>query len=527
MAKFYESIQETLSKKNINVQVGTMYDMMAIWKSWYRGNVNDFHYYDATLANGSVVQCERLTMNMPKKLAEDFAKLEWSENVQISLDNKTKTKKLWDILDSKKNSFSTSFPIAIEKAFALGTGALIEYKVNDETIIEYIDGDNMLVYENTNNYIGGFLTVSKFTKTDGDKKVYYTHLTYHEYDGKEYLKYNELYMSKSDSDLGSEVSFEAMFPKVENPVIYVTDTPHFQFIRPNIANNFDMNSPLGISIYANSIDKFKSIDIKYDSFANEFELGKKRILVDRSAIKSAVNVNVDGSISNVSFFDRNDKVYVAINGMDNQPVKEIDFTLRHKEHIESINADLNYLSAGTGLGQNYYSFDGASMRTATEVVSSNSDTYRTKVHHQIVIKDVLFDLIKSICFLEGIDNKNINIVFDDSIIEDKNAEIERGLKLLDSGVISKETFMAKYLDYDETQVLEEKTKIMSDLKTIIEMLDANVIDKEKAITLLFGDTIDEAEKLRMIANAGEVSEPLEPIEEENEEETEQQEEIVE
>ena len=53
--KLYDNIQNELSKKNINVQVGTMYDMMAIWKSWYRGNVNDFHYYNATLADGSTI----------------------------------------------------------------------------------------------------------------------------------------------------------------------------------------------------------------------------------------------------------------------------------------------------------------------------------------------------------------------------------------------------------------------------------------------------------------------------------------
>jgi A118 family predicted phage portal protein len=299
-----------------------------------------------------------------------------------------------------------------------------------------------------------------------------------------------------------------MFPNVENPVEYITDTPHFQFIRPNIANNFDFNTAMGLSIYANHIDKFKSIDTKYDSFNNEFELGKKRILVDRSAIKTAAQVNTDGTITNVSYFDKNDKVYVAINGMENQPAKEIDMKLRYEEHIGSINADLNYLSAGVGLGQGFYSFNKDGLRTATEVVSENSDTYRTKVHHQIIIKDVLYDLIKSVCFLEGIETKSINIVFDDSIIEDKNAEIERGLKLLDKNLISKETFMTKYLGYDDSQVKEEKEKIMHDLSYVIQMLDAMAIDKEKAIDLLFGDSITNDEKLRMIANGGEIGEPI-------------------
>ena len=513
--ELYDNIQNELSKKNINVQVGTMYDMMAIWKSWYRGNVNDFHYYNATLADGSTIKCERLTMNMPKKVCEDFAKLLWSEKVQISLDNKTKTERLWKVLDSKKNNFSVSFPIAIEKAFALGTGCLVEYKVDDETIIEYIDGDNCLVYENTNTYITGFITVDQFTRGTGSKKMYYNHLTYHEYKNGVYTKYNELYASKNENVIGREIDFASMFPEVENPVIYTTDTPHFQFIKPNIANNFDMNSPLGLSVYANHIDKFKALDTKYDSFTNEFELGKKRILVDRTAIKSAPQVNTDGSITNVSYFDRNDKAYVAINGMDGQPVKEIDMSIRHQEHIDSINADLNYIGAGVGFDPNYYSFSDKGLKTATEVISDNSDTYRTKVHHQIIIRDVLYDLVKSVCFLEGIETKSINIVFDDSIIEDKNAEITRGLTLLDKNVISKETFMTKYLGYDESQVKEEKQKIMNDLTYVIQMLDASIIDKEKAITLLFGENISEEEKLRMIANAGEISEPNQPIVEED------------
>lgn len=45
------------------------------------------------------------------------------------------------------------------------------------------------------------------------------------------------------------------------------------------------------------------------------------------------------------------KLYVAINGMDGQPVKEIDMSIRHQEHIDSINADLNYIGAGVGLIQ--------------------------------------------------------------------------------------------------------------------------------------------------------------------------------
>ena len=97
-----------------------------------------------------------------------------------------------------------------------------------------------------------------------------------------YVKYNELYKSKDKNSLGKEIDFEKKFPNVENPVEYETDTPHFQILRPNIANNIDIQTPMGLSIFANSIDRFKAIDIKYDSFTNEYTSGKKSILVGKS-----------------------------------------------------------------------------------------------------------------------------------------------------------------------------------------------------------------------------------------------------
>ena len=73
---------------------------------------------------------------------------------------------------------------------------------------------------------------------------------------------------------------------------------------------------------------------------------------------------------------------------------------------------------------------------------------------------------------------------------------------------------------ENTQLKQQLKDIEEYLESIKDMLNNNIIDKEKAIDLLFGDTIDEPTKLRMIANAGEVSMEEEPIvdEEETEEE---------
>lgn len=461
--ELYNNIASTLSKKGINLVVGSIYDFQQIWKSWYRGNVNDFHYYTARV-NGKNVKCERKTMNMPKKVCEDIAKLLWTEKTRIELSNKKATERLWGVLDSKENSFTVNFPIFLEKGLAIGTGVLIEYQ-NEEgkTLIDYLDGTVMIPYKYTNSYINGLITISRFIEEIRKKKIYYTHITYHEYENGVYRRYNELYKSSVETELGKEDNFKDKFPNVKELEEIETTTPRFQVFKPNLANNFDMDSPMGISVLANSIDRFKSIDMKYDSFYGEFKLGKKRILVDPTAMKATMQADTEGNTHLVQYFDTDDEAYVGINGMEGQPVKDIDFSLRTQEHIEAINADLNWLSSNIGLGENYYKFDGNTVyKNQQEVISENSQAFRTKVHYDIIVNDVIYDLVKVICEMEGIKTNKISIIPDDSIIEDKNTEQLRAQQEVSAGLRSKKSYLMDIKGMTEQEAEEELQKIQNE-----------------------------------------------------------------
>lgn len=467
--ELYNNIANVLSKKGINLIVGTIYDLMAICKEWYRGNVNDFHYYTERV-NGTNVKCERLTMNMPKKLCEDITKLLWTEKTKIELSSVKATNKLWEVLDSKENSFTENFPVFLEKAMlALGNGATIEYKdKNNKTIIDYVDGDVIIPYKFTNSYIYGMVTISRFVEGSGKTKTFYTHITYHEYVDGVYIKHNELYKAKTDSELGKEIKFESMFPSIKETEIQRTATPYFQIFKPNLANNFDTNSPMGISILANSIDRFKALDIKYDSFNNEFILGKKRIVVDQSAMKGKMETDSDGNPYFVQYFDKNDKIYQALN-IDSdkmkEPVKEIDMKIRYQEHIDSINAELSWLADNVGLGDNYYEFDGTSVKTATEVISENSKAFRTREHYLAIVKSAVYDLVKAVCELEGIKTTKISIIPDDSIIEDKNAEITRAQMEVSQGLRSKKSYLMDIKGMTEEEAEKELELIKNEKMT--------------------------------------------------------------
>ena len=478
----YEDLKEQLHKKGVDVINVDYYDLIDVWKSWYKGVVDDFHFYSVRYADGTNGEVEKKTMSMAKKSAEDMMKLNWSNKCDIKLGSDEKTKRLWDVLDSKQNNFTIMFPQMLEVAFALGTTCMTEYK--DElgrTRIEYVlDPSSIVPYAYNNFNITGFVLFNQWEEVERNKPVYYTHLTYHEFktEGKDgeykqvYRKYNELYKSKDSSQLGKEIDFSSKFPNVEELVEEYTDTPHFQIIKPPIVNNVDINTPMGISIFANSIDKLKAIDDKYDSFDREFEDGKRRILVDKTALKGSPTVNDDGSISQQLFFDRNDRTYVAMNGMKDQPVKDISFNLRYQEHIDSINAELNWYSSALGFGEDFYKFDGAGKATATEIISQNDDAFRTKQVYETVVRDVIIDLVKSVCYLEDIElsENEIEITMDYSRFENQTATQARLEREVSKGITGKVEYRMKVYGATEEIPRQKIAEIKQDDPTIDDIL---------------------------------------------------------
>jgi A118 family predicted phage portal protein len=480
----YSDLRNELNKKGIDIINTNYYDLIEVWKSWYKGSVDDFHFYNIKIADGTEVEVEKKTMSMAKKGAVDIEKLLWSNKCDIKLSTDEKTKQLWQVLDSKQNNFTIMFPQMIELACALGTTAMVEYKDElGKTRIEYLNDPSCIVpyaYDNFN--ITGFVTFDQWQEVERNKPVFYTHLTFHEFKKiknedtgeieQKYIKYNELYKSKDINKLGKEVDFNEKFPNVEELVEYDTDTPHFQIIKPPLANNMDISNPMGISIFANSIDKLKAIDDKYDSFDREFIDGKRRILVDKTTLKAAPQVNDDGSITQQLFFDRNDRTYVAINGMKDQPIKDISFDIRYKEHIDSINSELNWYASDLGLGEDWYSFDSNGQATATEIISQNDDAFRTKQNYETVIRDVIIDLVKSICFLEGIElsEDEIEITMDYSRFENQTAIQQRLEREVAKGITSKVEYRMKVYDETEEIARQKIEEIKTDNPSIEDLI---------------------------------------------------------
>ena len=473
-----KSIGKISEHKDISMNE-EMYDLIDMWKSLYRGYYEPWHHLEYTTVSGAKTR-KMDTLNMAKTSAAEMASLVYNEKCEMSIgDDKNETAEfINDVL--KRNKFDKKFQDFLEYSFAMGGMVIKPYVENDEIKLSFVTADCFIPISWQNESIREGVFINETQK--GDKK--YTLLEWHTWENGIYTVTNELYESQYGDDLGREVSLDTLYPGLDAVVgMPKIKKSLFIYIKPNTANNIDIQSPLGIPIYANALSTMKSIDVAFDSFHREFRLGKKRIMIPEAMIQTVVNPET-GRLER--YFDSSDETYEAFGGdMDDTEIKESTVTLRVEEHVSAINALLNLYAMQTGFSSGTFTFDGESMKTATEVVSEQSKTFKSKQSHEVIIESGLFDLVESILaiadtykiFASG-EEQDVTVAFDDSIAEDKAAEINKQVQLVSSELQSKKRAIRVIFGVTE----EEAEAIITEIEE-----EQKRAEPEERESVLFGD----------------------------------------
>lgn len=469
------NIFKYFKEKGIDTVEPSFYRMIEIWDSWYISNVSKFHRYRMYTGIGTWKNCKRHSLGMAKKVSEDIANELLNERVKITISDERTNEYVNDVLN--KNQFYIKGNEYQERKAAKGTVAYVPYVTNavmydDGTItggevkINYLEARNIypVTWEN-----GKVLEcVFVYPKTYLGKK--YAQIQFHKLENGLYVIENDVV--ECTNGAGTTITKEKwkdipLFASLSDRIETGSDRPQFVIDRLNIVNNINStdDNPMGVSIFANAIDVLRKIDLEYDSYANEFGLGKKRLFVDPEITRFR-----DGS----PVFDPDDTVFYQLPdgyfGKTNEAMHEVNMALRVNEHSTAINDDLNYLSMKCGFGTQKYKFESGNVKTATEIISENSEEYRTISKHEIILEDVLKELVRIIARLGLVTGAQVNpdaeiaIDFDDSIIEDKSAERRQDMSDMAAGVMTKVEYRMKW--YGETE--EEAAKHIIDDTAVIE-----------------------------------------------------------
>lgn len=479
-----------------------------VWKYLYKGFYKNWHRVLApTLAEPTRKRTIE-SMCIAKAVCAELAGLIWSEQCEVHVSTginseEKETDPLDDFIQKvlNDNAFVTKMQEHIEQSLALGGGALKVWAEADHIDGKPVPGSEHIEigYAMADQFVPTAWTNAKVTEgvfisREAKDGYYYTRLEWHKWNGKTYVVENELYRSeikmltnedgeKEPQDiLGYRYPLQLIYPFLNDvtPLEYVEDSL-FAYYRTAIANNIDDNSPLGVSIYANALATLHALDVCYDSFMREFVLGKKRIIVPASAIRTIVNQET-GKISR--YFDANDEVYEAMATGDTEELKIHDNSveLRIEEHISAINAFLSTLCLQLGFSAGTFTFDQhQGLKTATEVISENSKTYKTIKSHQTQIKAAIERIIHGIINVAQIydiefdgqkisslvsNGYEVKVNFDDSILQDRQTNINEGILLLNNGLMSKVTYMTKVLGMTEDEAKKELQRIKEENKRV-------------------------------------------------------------
>ena len=452
------AIRQYLTGKGFSVLSDSWYEKITQYMQWYKNNVPTVHRYRVWTGT-TFVSRDRFRLGMAKVCCEDHTNLLLNEKLEIVADG-------YDALNAilEKNQFRDNLSRLVEVSFALGSGALVEYKGKDYPVIDFVRGDMIFPL----SWDGREVTECAFasTKQAKGKKYFYIQIHFKGENGNYWIE--NAYVNENGGSINADGNDKLTLDgktQIQRMIDTGSKEPLFQLIRPAVVNNVDLDCPLGVSIYGNAISQLRALDTIYDSYVNEYELGRKRLMIPQSL--ATIKMAQDGKTQ--ALFDPNDTSFYIYQDDSEKPaeIHEVNLEIRAEAHDAGLQKSLDVFSKKVGLGTGYYRFDGGVVRTATEVISTESDLYRARKKNISMLQNALTEMARRIRFLDtgaDVSDMEVSVDFDDSILEDTNTIINENVMLVGAGLRSKKRAIMEIEHCTEAEADKILAEIGNDAK---------------------------------------------------------------
>ena len=324
------------------------------------------------------------------------------------------------------------------------------YVSNGKIFIDMIRADSFLPVSYFENSITSAVFVSK--KTIG--RTYYTLLEYHEYNAemKTHTITNKLCKSMNSEYIGYECKFNEV-PEwselAENIVFRNIEKPLFSYFRVPSATNVDLDSPLGVSVYADAIELIRQADEQWSRIEWEYE-----------SKETALDVSAD-MMRNNSLPQRKNRIYrqYDVDSLDGNFYNIFSPEIRDSSMFSYFNRILQRIEFACGLAYGTLSDPQTVEKTAEEIKTSKQRSYTQVSAIQKNLESAINNLMYAVevySYLGKITSEKAEIVctWGDSVLEDTEKEFQRRLQMVTAGLLTKEKFIAWYFHCDEKKATE-------------------------------------------------------------------------
>jgi A118 family predicted phage portal protein len=462
-AKIQELLIKLFKKTVIPPEVANQDENIVRWFEVFRCRA-PWLKYDYVTSDAVRRTRQRFTLNMAKVACAEMAGLVLAEAPDVKASplvlDLIRREKLWD--NARKS---------LEYQGALG-GQVFKLMINDGQIgLDFVKANNFIPLSWDSAQVNEAAFIDRRV-INGETLIRIE--THRKATGMElesggnfsgYVITNLVFEEKSKSDR----RLDLFGPNVMPEVYVQTEKPLFAYCRNPEANNVDPESPIGISLYANAMDTLQALDFAFDGFKTEILMGRQRIALPSSVMRGYIDKDTGNKKLG---FDPTDEAYIRLEGDDADKFKPTDLTgqLRSEQWKNTIQTLLDIFAVQTGFSAGYFSFDGASVKTATEVISNNSKTYKTMQAYQDNLAEALrhvFDVANELGLLYNIRGAaavETAIIFDDSVIESRDARAAYWSNLSALGMVDQITALMKIHGINEAaaetmaQKISEKTQ---------------------------------------------------------------------
>lgn len=365
------TILRLMGQENTSLTISPrMENMISLWAKMYEG-----------IGSGGALR-------LPASIASEFARLVVVES-EINLTGSARA----DWIADQLKPFRGRMREYVEYACALGGAVFKPYISGDGIVIDVVQAD---CFFPTSFDSSGRLTGAIFTEQITRNGKIYTRVERHSFvRGKETIQ-NKAFQSNSIASLGGEIPLATVpewadiTPEAE---ISGIDRPLFAYFKIPLANNKDRHSPLGVSVFSNSVDSIRDADEQYGRLMWEYDGGQMAIDVAASAIRT----NQDGS---VNMDKREQRLYRRT--LEQSKIDGTDFyhaftpELRDGSYISGLDSILKKIEFQCSLAYGTISDPSTVPRTATELRISKQRSYSAVSDIQHALQNALDDLIYAI-----------------------------------------------------------------------------------------------------------------------------------
>lgn len=437
-------------------------------------------WYELYQGNAPWLQFNKQSLGLPAAISSEIARLVTLE-MEININSTNNVKKANSstsgrakFVDETLNPFRNNIRNYCEYACASG-GVMFKPYFNGEGIsIECVQAVN---FEPVSFDSKGVITACKFAEHKTVDKFIYHRIEEHSLNDKTLTITNKCYKSNSINERGVEVSLTEVpeWSEIE-PIVTLNNVvrPLYEYFRIPIGNNLDPSSPLGVSVFARSIDLIEDADKQYQRYNWEFEGGELAIDASKDIFP---NDNTGKPIipeGRERLFRPNE--YDIAEGGGANAITVFSPQLREESIKNGLNTILQRIEFNSGLAYGTLSDPNVVDKTAEEIKTSKQRSYSLVSDIQKALENAINGLIEAICVTADLYKEKIkeNIdgefetayVWDDSIIVDSDTERAKDLNEVRLGLMLKWEFRVKWYGEDEetakSKIAEQEKASSSD-----------------------------------------------------------------